>query len=613
MLLIYIAYFLCRLFFYFFNYTVFYELTIGEFISIVFYSLRFDTFSIIVTNSLFILLSALPINAYSSNAYQKTLVVVYLISNGISITLNLIDIVYFPFIKKRSTSDILKQAGGQTDLSKLLPQYIKEYWYLLIILAVILYLIYKFYKRIKVPVVNYTYTLKGFSLQLLIFTIFCGIMVLGVRGGVQRIPIDVVDAGKYAQQQNINLLLNTPFTLIKSLEKDELQEIHFNYEDKKMEDLFSPVLNFKNDSMRKYNIVVLILESFSKEFTGLGNRKSFTPFFDSLSNHSLVFSNAFSNGNKSIEGVPAILSSIPSLMENPFINSAYSNNQYTSLASLLKKEGYSTAFFHGGINGTMNFDSYAAQAGYEKYYGRNEFGNDNEFDGFWGIFDEPFLNYSIKKMNELKEPFHSSIFTISSHHPYVIPEKYKNKFPKGDLEIHESIGYADYALKQFFLEASKQTWFSNTLFVLCSDHGSITKDHFYYNDVGHFSIPVLFYTPNNALKGNYKYVFQHTDIMPSILKQIGYNKPFFSFGKPYTDSLNRSVNYYSNGQHFLATDSSVFYFTNYKLNAVYNYKTDSLLHNNLIQSTNSQKYVLQFQAFTETYHNSIIKNACSIK
>lgn len=613
LLVVYLAYLLCRICFYWFNRHNFHDLSFGEFASILFYALRFDTFSIIATNGLFIFLSALPINAINFNWYQKILVWIYMLFNSIAIIANLIDIVYFPYIKKRSTADIFKQAGGQTDLGKLLPQYIKDFWYLLVTLAIILFVVYKIYKRIRVKEVKYSYNLKSASAHFLYFVVFCGLMILGVRGGVQRIPIDVVDAGKYAQQQNINLLLNSPFTIIKSMEKDELKEIHFTYGTQKIEEIFSPINHFKSDTLRKQNVVVLILESFSKEYTGLGNRKSYTPFFDSLSKHTLCFTNAFSNGNKSIEGVPAILSSIPSLMENPFINSAYSGNQYNSLGNLLKAEGYSTAFFHGGINGTMNFDGYAAQAGYDAYFGRNEYGNDDDFDGFWGIFDEPFFMYSIKKMSELPEPFHSAIFTISSHHPYIIPTKYKNKFPKGDLEIHESIGYADYALRMFFKQASQQKWYSNTLFVLCADHGSITKDHFYYNDVGHFSIPVLFFKPDNSLIGNYPFVFQHTDILPSVLKQIGYNKPFFSFGKPYTDSVNRYINYYANGVNFMANDSLAFYFTDYKLSAVYNYKKDSVLTNNLLNAGNHQKHTMYFQAFIETYHKSIINNECRVK
>ncbi|MBK7818855.1 MAG: LTA synthase family protein [Sphingobacteriaceae bacterium] len=216
---------------------------------------------------------------------------------------------------------------------------------------------------------------------------------------------------------------------------------------------------------------------------------------------------------------------------------------------MLNAEGYTSAFFHGGTNGTMNFDSYAKQNGYSAYFGRTEYANDADFDGSWGIWDEPFLKFGVKKMNEMKQPFHSAIFTLSAHHPYKIPEKYKGKFAKGHLEIHESIGYADHAIRLFFQEAKKQMWYTKTLFVLVADHSSISDHPFYRNNVGQFAIPVLFFKPDNSLKRSYSKVFQQSDILPSVLDMIGYNKPFFSFGKSYKDTLGRYAVYYTDSRH----------------------------------------------------------------
>jgi phosphoglycerol transferase MdoB-like AlkP superfamily enzyme len=157
--------------------------------------------------------------------------------------------------------------------------------------------------------------------------------------------------------------------------------------------------------------------------------------------HSIVFENAWSNGTKSIEGIPAILSSMPSWMDNPFINSLYCNNNTQSFPMLLKKEGYFSAFFHGGINGTMNFDAYSRNARFDKYYGKQEYNNDADFDGYWGIWDEPFLQFVAKEIGTFKEPFFASIFTLSSHHPFNVPEKYKDLLPKGTLPIHQSVAY----------------------------------------------------------------------------------------------------------------------------------------------------------------------------
>lgn len=95
-------------------------------------------------------------------------------------------------------------------------------------------------------------------------------------------------------------------------------------------------------------------------------------------------------------------------------------------------------------------------------------------------------------MSQFKEPFHSAIFTLSSHHPYFVPDKYKNKFPRVYLENSECIGYADYSLRQFFDSAKKTKWYNNTLFILTADHGSLSKNSFYNNPVGNLTIPILF-------------------------------------------------------------------------------------------------------------------------
>ena len=181
-----------------------------------------------------------------------------------------------------------------------------------------------------------------------IFLLILTLATLGIRGGTQRVPIDVVNAGSMTKMDEIPLVLNTPFTLIKSFEQKALAVLNY-YEPAELERAYSPFHQYPSTQKKRDNVVVLILESFGKEYTGIGNALSVTPFLDSLMNYGLVFTNAFSNGTKSIEGIPAILSSLPSLMPNPFINSLYANNQQSSLATLLGEEGYESSFFHGGI------------------------------------------------------------------------------------------------------------------------------------------------------------------------------------------------------------------------------------------------------------------------
>jgi phosphoglycerol transferase MdoB-like AlkP superfamily enzyme len=384
----------------------------------------------------------------------------------------------------------------------------------------------------------------------------------------------------------------------------------YYFSDNELLTIYSPHHHFKDSSFKKLNVVVLILESFSKEYTCLGRINSITPFLDSLMGYSMVFKNGFSNGTKSIEGIPAILSSLPSLLKNPVINSIYAANIQTSFASLLKPEGYTTAFFHGGINGTMNFNDWAKAAEYEYYFGKNEYADDKDFDGFWGIFDEPFLQYSVKKMNTFKQPFHSAVFTLSSHHPYLITDKYKNRFPKTKLENSESIGYADYSLKLFFEAAKKTNWYSNTLFVLTADHTSLSEHPFFTNPVGYFTIPILFFKPDNSLTGSTEKEFSQIDILPSTMHLLGYNKPFFAFGQSYLTKQQNNACVHINGTHYLYEDSMAYNFIGDKLDLVYNYKRDSTLNVNLLNRwpVADSTHLVKFKAFIQTYNTTLIEN-----
>lgn len=616
LLICYLIYFFCRVLFFFANKEFFPETGISGLLNNCFYGLRFDTFSIVISNSLFIILSLLPFNFFEKKTYQRLLLWIFVICNTVFTAANCIDVAYFPFIRKRSSADLFAQMGGQSDLLQLAPQFLRDFWWALLFFVAMIWFMAFLFKRVNTQLKGkYTTSSPGqWVLIVLLFLLCAGFSVLGARGGLQRVPIDIVNAGAVTEPSETPIVLNTPFTLIKSVSQKAVEEFHWYTEDE-LKKIYSPVHKFDHTGLQKKNVVVLILESFSKEYTKLSHGKSVTPFLDSLMDKSLVFSNAFSNGSKSIEGIPSILSSLPSLMENPFINSIYANNGQTSFATLLRKEGYQTAFFHGGINGTMNFDDWAPSAGYKDYYGKNEYKNDEDFDNFWGIWDEPFLQYSVRKMDEMKQPFHTAIFTLSSHHPYFVPDRYKNVFPTGPLENSQSVRYADYALRQFFNSAKKTSWYNNTLFIITADHASISEHKFYKTIAGSQCIPILFFNPDNSLAEVNNTVFTQIDILPSALDLLGYNKPFFSFGKSFRSTANPTALIYYGGNYHLFNDSLIYFINNNELNRAYNYRRDSVLYFNLLrQQPRLDSSVLgSYKAFLQTYNETLIKNNGVVK
>ena len=361
-----------------------------------------------------------------------------------------------------------------------------------------------------------------------------------------------------------------------------------------METIYSPI-HVPNDTvpMMKKNVVVLIVESFGREYIGALNKnlekgqyKGYTPHIDSLISKSITFTRSYCNGRKSIDGMPSILSSIPMFVE-PFFLTPASMNHVSGIASLLAGEGYQTAFFHGAQRGSMGFMAFARSTGFQSYYGREDydadkrFGGDDDFDGMWAIWDEPFLQYYATKMSEMKEPFMTALFTASSHHPYAIPEKYKDVYPEEGIIMHKCIRYTDMALGKFFKKASRQPWFKNTIFVLTSDHTNMSDHDYYQTDLGGFCSPIIIYEPGREPEMQNK-IAQQIDILPTLMGMLHYPKPFFGFG---IDLLNTpaedtwAVNYL-NGIYQYVKHGHVLQFDGQQTKAVYAL-TDSLMQHNL--------------------------------
>lgn len=618
LLIIMIIYSLLRIGFYGFNYMLFPQITFSELMVMLKGGLIFDLAAVLYLNMLFILMQAIPNPLQNNTAYKKVGKWVFVGINALGIALNLVDFVYYPFTLKRTTGTVFSQFANEENIFKLIFDFLIDYWYILLLFIFLIWVLVKSYSWITVKSSKMTW--KYYLVQFICLLVSATLFVGGVRGGWAHStrPITLSNAGDYVNSpEEMNIVLNTPFSIIKTLKAISLKEERF-FTDAELKSIY-PVIHTPKDSgeFKKLNVVFLILESFGKEHVGFfnkdldhGNYKGYTPFLDSLISKSLTFNRSFANGRKSIDALPSIITGIPSIGE-PFVLSIYSGNKTTSLAKILADQGYETAFFHGAPNGSMGFSAYLKLAGVTHYYGKNEYNNDRDFDGIWGIWDEPFMQYMADELDELKEPFFSSFFSLSSHHPFKIPEKYKGKFPKGTLPLHEPLGYSDYALKRFFDKASKSKWFKNTLFVICADHASMTKFPEYNTMANSFAIPIILYHPGGDLRGVSDRLVQQIDIMPTVLSYLNYQKPYFSFGTNALDSTqdNFLVNNIGSGYNFYMND----YFMNYDnddVKSLYNLKKDPLLNNNLLGAQRSvqDSMVKSLRAFIQQYNNRMIHN-----
>ncbi len=612
--LAFLVYTVCRLLFYFFNFNQFQ----GDFpFDAFFYGIRFDYVAISYFFIPFILLSVLPLPFKANKYYKLTTKLFFHIGNTFGIVLNLIDVGYYSFSMRRSTADLFQFLSTGNDLGNMLPTYIKDYWFLFLLLIVLIICTEFVYRKVEDKTITTPFNFKVFGIQSLLFLIIGALTIIGFRGGVQLKPLDIINAASYTSPQYVSVLLNTPFCIIKTVLNDRVSELNYFNEDE-LASIYTPEQTIEgNGGFKSKNVVLIILESFAKEHVGfLNNGKGYTPFLDSLMQESYVFTNAFSSGNRSIESLPSIFSGIPPLMNTAYIISNYSENKMDALPDILKKQGYGTSFYHGGENGTMGFSGFAATAGIENYYGKDDYPLNNAAESSaWGIYDEPYLHYFANELNKKKEPFFSTLFTLSSHHPYKLPKQYIGQFPEGELPIHKTIGYTDYSLKQFFESVKNTDWFKNTLFVFTADHSSEAFHPYYSTFVGQKAIPIFIYDPSSQLKGIDSNFFQHTDITPTLLNLLGINTSIVSFGSDVlSNKSNHLIGFTSNNYYYVENDY-VLLFDGEKTTGFYQLTTDSLLQQNLLTDSTitiqKNEFEKKLKAILQQYNNRLINNQLS--
>jgi len=629
LLLVLLLMIMTRLLIYFLHPSLFPGITPARLLYYAFTGMRFDIVAVLYANILYILLLVLPFRFRRKRIFSIIADTIFYISNIILFIPNLADTAYYPFSLKRMTIDIFNYIRTGDDTANMMPQFLRDFWYVLLLWLTAIFLLIFIARRIRisnrylVQQPAHYHLVQTFSMLL-----FLALFVLGVRGGIQLKPVGILSASQYAPSQETPVVLNSAFTLMRSYGQQGIKRLNYYSNEKEMTGIFNVEKNYSSQDslgnvvpMRKKNVFVIILESFSAEHIGAlthqkGNKNSdFTPFLDSLAEKSLVYE-GFSNGKRSIEGIPAVLASLPTWMTEDFITSQYASDKFNSLASILKTEGYNSSFFHGGKNGTMGFDVFCRSAGFDKYYGKNEYPDQADFDGHWGIWDEPYLQYIANTLNSKPQPFLGAVFTLSSHHPYKVPEKYKNKFRKGPLEIQETIMYSDYALQKFFETASTMPWFQNTIFVITADHTSEAWQPFYKNRVGQYEIPIIFYEPQNGTAGHQGIIAQQTDIMPTLLDMLHYPKPFFAFGGSLLRDKEPRFNLsYLNGNYQLIMDGYAWQTDFNTSKSLYNFENDSLLTRNLYTDQNkiaAEKDKL-LKAIIQQYNDRIIENKLLIQ
>ena len=621
--LAYVVYMLARVVFLVKNYSYFEQgLTWGHLMEMFGGGLVFDTAAILVTNIPYIVMALLL-------PWRKPTKWVYMGINGLALAMNLADSVYFRYTMRRTTTTVFSEFQNEGNLGGIIGTEVLQQWYLVVLFGVVVYGMGKFYKGVQgvqgVQGVTGQYQeagkigrMKWYAAQVVVLAAMAPFVVAGIRGGFTTAvrPITISNANQYVNRPvEAALVLNTPFAIYRTIGKNVFVVPEYYKSPQELEAIYKPVHNLPftiyDLPFTPKNVVVLIVESFGREYIGAlnetlegGKYKGYTPCVDELVRKSVTFKYSYCNGRKSIDGMPSILSSIPMFVE-PFILTPASMNEVSGIASLLAGEGYQTAFFHGAQRGSMGFQAFARATGFQEYYGREDynadkrFGGDDDFDGMWAIWDEPFLQYYATKMSEMKEPFMTAVFTASSHHPYAIPEKYQQQFPEEGLIIHKCIRYTDMAIGKFFEKVSQEPWFKNTIFVLTSDHTNLSDHAYYQTDLGGFCSPIIIYEPGNEERQPeiQDKIAQQIDILPTLMGMLNYPKPYFGFG---IDVLNTekedtwAVNYL-NGIYQYVKHGYVLQFDGERTKAMYELG-DSLMEKNLLGVRSQESGVRRLEA-----------------
>jgi phosphoglycerol transferase MdoB-like AlkP superfamily enzyme len=611
---------LCRLGFFLFNLKMFPGVSFSQLFTMLKGGLTFDISAVVYINMVFILLNILPFEFRYKEGYQAVLKYLFFITNGIALAMNGMDFVYYRFVDKRATADVFGTFEHDSNNTKVFFRFLTDYWPATLFTLFTWFLMVYLYRKVKTEKPVVANKIPYYSVNILMIPLVIALVIGAARGGYKHStrPITISNAARYVDNpRNVAIVLNTPFSIFRTLGKKALVKYKF-FDDNKLEQLYNPhYIPDKTKSFTGDNVVIIIIESFAREYIGslnpeleAGKYEGYTPFMDSLIKVSLTFDVSIANGKKSIDAIPSVLSSVPSL-ETPYVISHYANNQINGLAELLKKKGYYSAFFHGAPNGSMGFDSFTKMAGFDDYFGLNQYPDKSDFDGIWGVWDEPFLKFFASKLNTFKQPFLASLFTVSSHHPFKVPEKYAGKFKKGPAPILEVVGYTDYSLRKFFDEVSKSEWYKNTLFVITADHTNESVHKEFQNNFGAYCVPIIFFKPGSDLKGYKHRIAQQIDIMPTVLNYLNYDNEYIAFGNNLLDDSYESFAFNTNGSTYnLYMKDHILEMIDNKAMGLYNYKKDLFLENNLIGKEPDIETQMKdkLNAIVQTYNSRLIDN-----
>lgn len=412
------------------------------------------------------------------------------------------------------------------------------------------WLVYKFMRR---EVESF-----GVRKKSLVIVITILLLLIGIRGGLRHRPIAIRDAF-ISNYPAVNLLplnpLHSFFDSMTDVNLDLLEEEEalrraagfLNAE----KDFSSPIARLQpgSDTLAKPNIVLILMESFTAALTGWENDgHSSTPFLDSLAQHSVRFTDLYTSGVHTSNGIYGVLYSMPSVPgEHPLSNLHVVNSELYGMPQVLKEKGYSTSFFCTHHEEFDNMGFLLRKNGFDKFYSRKDY-PDQPDEGPFGVSDESLYDLAFRKLKEEAasgQPFFASLLTISTHEPPVLPKRtsFRSSSTKPLEQVFE---YADWTLEGFIKKCSNEPWYNNTVFVIVADHGYNLESPYEMSLSYHHS-PGVFFAPGLFRPETISKLAIQPDLFPTLMGKLGYSyvnhamgmdltkeeRPFIFFCKDY--------------------------------------------------------------------------------
>jgi phosphoglycerol transferase MdoB-like AlkP superfamily enzyme len=387
-----------------------------------------------------------------------------------------------------------------------------------------------------------------------LFSFLCLIILfIPIRGGIQQIPIlqsDVYFSNKlYANHAALNVMWNVTAAILNKRSAKKNPYLYFeNKVAQQYLDSLYPVSQFKSVPIftsTKPNIIVIILESYTAKFIGsLGGEPGVTPHLDEIAKQGLLFTNIYASGDRSEKGLVAILSGYPSQSPS-IIKTPTKTEGLPHLSKTLHRQGYHSSYYYGGEPEFANIKSYLLNAGYDKIISKTDF-DSKDYNSKWGVHDHVLFNRFLKDMQIEKQPFFSTLFTLSSHEPYDIPILPKFAGNDETIKFKNSFYYTDQCIGNFIEEAKKQKWWDSTLIIMVADHGHrLPGDD--ANDVPtKFRIPLIL--SGGALKVKNvinNSIGSQTDIVKTLLQQLNISADEFKWSRNLLDTSAKQFAFYN--------------------------------------------------------------------